>query len=132
MQDLLNAPLLAREPGERSPAVAPEQEARAALWELDFALQELEWLRRDDVRERPLLQSVARQIALGARHVEAFPVSLLPLPDGLRDELADRLERLDDALGDLPPGWAGHEDLLAAHARLRTGLAARGVDVDDG
>lgn len=130
VQDILGAPLEAREPGERAPAVAPEQEAKAALWELDFALQELEWLRLREVSERPLLQSVARQIVLGARHVETFPVALLPLPDALREELAERFERLGDALDELPPGWAGHEDLLGAHARLRAGLRERGVDVD--
>lgn len=130
VEDILGAPLEAHEPGERAPAVAPEQEARAALWELDFALQELEWLRRGEVREQPLVESVARQIALGARHVAAFPVGLGPLPDELRWELGDRFARLVEALDGLPAGWDTHEDVVAAHEQLRSELERRGVDVD--
>lgn len=130
VRDILGAPLEAREPEVRRPVVAPEQQARAALWELDFALQELDWLRRGEVREQQLVESVARQIALGARHVEAYPLGLLPLPGDLRAQLADRFSRLADALDDLAPGWRSHEDLTGAHERLRAGLEQRGVDVD--
>lgn len=134
VEDILRAPLEAREPAPSRPGgspVAPDQLARAALWELDFALQELEWFRREGVEERPLLQSVARQIVTGTVHVERFPIDDLPMPEDLEEALADRFARLGDALEDLPPGWAGHEDLRQAYSCLRSSLERRGVvDVD--
>lgn len=130
VEDILRAPLGAREPPPRPEPVQPDQEARAALWELDFAIQELEWFRREGVDERPLLQSVARQIVTGTVHVEHFPLERLPLPEDLNDALADRFLRLTEALEDLPPGWVGHEDLARAHSCLRNSLERRGVEVD--
>jgi hypothetical protein len=128
VEDILRVPAAAREPAA-PPRVEPDQEARAALWELDFALQELHWFRRKGVDEQPLLQSVARQIAVATAHVGRFPLPALPMPADLSDALADRFARLSDALEDLPPGWSGHEDLVQAHSRLRSALDQRDVDV---
>jgi hypothetical protein len=137
VEDILSAPLEAREPegdeGARrppSPRVAPEQEARAALWELDFALQELDWLQHGQVHEHAMIQSIVSQILYAVRNVSGFPVDDLPMPDDLNDELAERFGRLTEAIEDLPSEWADHEDVHAAHARLRSQLALRGVEVD--
>lgn len=132
IDDILRAPSEAREPAPLpvgGARVEPAQEARAALWELDFALQELDWFRREGVDERALLQSVARQITTATTHVERFPLQSLPMPADLSEALARRFERLSDALADLPPGWTGHEDLVRAHSRLQSNLDRRGVDV---
>lgn len=133
VEDILRTPVEAREPAappSGAVPIEPDQEARAALWEFDFALQELDWLRREGVDERRLLQSVAHQIATATAHIESFPLELLPMPEDLVEALADRFARISDALEDLPPGWIGHEDLMLAHGRLRSNLERRGVDVD--
>jgi hypothetical protein len=132
IDDILRVPAEAREPAPPpvcGARVEPAQEARAALWELDFAVQELAWFRREGVDERPLLQSVARQITTATMHVERFPLQSLPMPADLSEALAERFERLSDALADLPPGWFGHEDLGRARSRLQSNLDRRGVDV---
>lgn len=132
VEDILRTPLSAREPASLSAGgarVDPVQEAAAALWELDFALQELAWFRREDVDERPLLQSVARQLTTATLLVERFPLQHLPLPADLSEALSERFERLSDALEDLPVGWSGHEDLARAHVHLRGSLERRNVDV---
>jgi hypothetical protein len=126
VEDILRAPL---ESG-RASAIDPAREARGALWELDFALQQLAWFQREGVQERPLLESIAQQLTYGTRSVERFPTGAPGLPAELAMELAERFARLTEALDALPPGWAGHEDLLLAHARLRTSLGQRGVDLD--
>lgn len=131
VEDILRAPLRAREPEEALAAALrrSEDEVRSALWELDFALQELEWLRRGAVGEGQLVRSIASQIACTARNVERFPLDHLPLPEDLCEELAERFARLTEAIGDMPAEWAGHEDIAAAHERLRVHLERRGVDV---
>lgn len=132
VEDILRTPARPGEPtslpagGAR---VDPAQEATAALWELDFAIQELAWFRREGVDERPLLQSVARQLTTATVLVERFPLQYLPLPVELSVALSERFERLSDALEDLPAGWSGHEDLARAHAHLRGSLERRDVDV---
>lgn len=130
VDDILRAPLGASEPVPGGLPVGADQEARAALWELDFALQELTWFRHEGVDEGPLLQSVARQIVRGAVQVERFPLEQLPLPDDLNEALAERFARLSDALEELPSGWVGHEDVVRAHSCLRNSLECRDVQVD--
>jgi hypothetical protein len=112
------------------PRVAPADEARGALWEMDFAIQQLGWFERTGVRAPMLARSVANQLLTTARNVERFPVAWLPLPDDLRHELGERFARLSDALSGLPDEWADHAEIVAAHERLRARLEERGVDVD--
>lgn len=106
------------------------REARSALWELDFALQEIDWLRREGVREGTLVRSIVCQIRYGARHLGHFSAAPGQLPGDLCDELSERFARLTNELDALPPGWAGHEDLRGALAQLRAGLERCGVELD--
>lgn len=106
------------------------RDARSALWELDFALQEIDWLRREGVREGTLVRSIVCQIRYGARQLGRFSAAPGRLPDDLCDELGERFARLTDELDALPPGWAGHEDLRGALEQLRAGLERCGVELD--
>jgi hypothetical protein len=126
VEDILRAPPPPAEPGPEELA----REARSALWELDFALQEIDWLRREGVREGRLVRSIISQIQYGTRHLGRFPAAPGPLPDDLCEELRERFARLTEELEALPTGWVGHEDLLGAHARLRAVLERRGVELD--
>lgn len=126
VEDILRA---ARPPAEPGPEEL-EREARSALWELDFALQEIEWLRREGVREGALMRSIISQIRYGTRHLGRFPAAPGALPDELREELGERFARLTEELDALPDSWAAHEDLLAALAQLRAALERRGVELD--
>lgn len=131
VEDILRAPLRARDPEEALAAALrqSEDEVRSALWELDFAVQELEWLRRGAVREEQLVRSIVSQIVYSARNVERFPLDHLPLPEDLCEELSERFARLTEAIGDMPAESTGHDDIAAAHERLRAHLELRGVDV---
>jgi hypothetical protein len=145
VEDLVGAPL---DPSARHPAEPwrepPEEEppegepaedraareARGALWEIDFALQELEWLGRGVARGEQLVQSIVSQILYAVQSVERAPPAEEVLPDELRGQLADRFESLTDAIERMPEEWSGHPGVTSAHERLRSGLERRGVDVD--
>jgi hypothetical protein len=130
VEDILRAPRWGREPDEAAAARRQHvSEARAALWELDFALQELEWLRRGAAREALLVRSIASQIDRTAGGLAGFPPDDLPLPDDLREALAERFARLAEAIRDLPDEWVDDEAIAAARDRLRAHLEVRGVDV---
>jgi hypothetical protein len=126
---ILRAPMAASDPEQDIVAGRVAEDARSALWELDFALQELEWLAHESAREGPLLASIVSQMIYSARHVERFPVWRLGLPDDLAGDLAERVARLDQAIEELPEHLAADRDLVAAHERLRGSLRLRGVDV---
>jgi len=128
VEDILAAPRLAREPS--ATRVDPGAEARAALWEIDFALQQLEWLAHaSPIREDDVVASVAAQIDYATRNVTRFPVDDLPLPEELAEELADRFRWLSDAIDRMPEEWARDERVRTAQERLHSQLALRDVDV---
>jgi hypothetical protein len=127
---ILRAPMAASDPEQDIVSGRVAEDARSAIWELDFALQELEWLTHESAREGPLLASIVSQLIYSARNVERFPVWRLGLPDDLAGELAERVARLDQAIEELPEQLAADQELVAAHERLRGSLRLRGVDVE--
>lgn len=129
VEDILAAPVEADDCRGNRDARQPEREVRAAVWELDFALQELDWLRQGGAHEAQLVQSIIAQLAYTACYVERFPVSAILLPEDLCDELADRFARLTEAIDVMPSPWSDHDDLREARLRLGTGLKLRGVNV---
>ena len=127
VEDILRAPPHNPRPLTADDAERAENEARTAVWEMGFAIQEFTWLRAGAARAEALVASITSQLHYSAGCLERYPVDLLPLPDELAATLAERFEQLADEVEHLEPPWAEDVPLQEAYVRLRTSLELRGV-----
>lgn len=111
-----------------------EREAQTALWDLEFALEQLRWLEQTDWSDRRadadlnLLDSVAGQVQRAGQRLARTPAVEGLVPDELLMQLRDAYWRLTGTMDRLPRRWSGRADLGRHCDRLRDALRARGVD----